>query len=73
MKNRISKSYITIFFLLATFITFAAGGPSDGSTEGVETIDAPAPIGDYIWVLALVGIALVFLTFRAAYKSKVQR
>ena len=70
MKNILSKSYITLFFLLASFVTFAQPGTDDG-TGTLEGTDAPAPIGDYLWVLALVGLVLVFLTFRAIQNKKV--
>ncbi len=71
MKNILSKSYLTLFFLLATFIAFADPGTTD--TNGtMENNDAPAPIGDYVWVLALLGIVFVFLTFRAIQNKKIR-
>lgn len=69
----LSKTYITIFFLLVSFITFAAEQPGDeadgGSLEGTDT--AAAPIGDYIWVLALLGIVFVFMKFRKIHQRKI--
>ncbi len=70
MKNILSKSYITLFLLLISFATFAAE-PSDGSTEGVETTDPPAPIGDHLWILALAGLILAFIWFRAIQAKKI--
>ena len=70
MKNILSKSYITLFFLLASFVTFAQPGTDDGKGT-LEGTDAPAPVGDYLWVLALAGLVLVFLTFRAIQNKKV--
>jgi len=32
----------------------------------------PAPIDDYVWVLAVFGLLFVFMKFRAIYNSKIQ-
>lgn len=74
MKNILSKTYITLFFLLVSFITFAAetepGDEADGSPmEGADA--AAAPIGDYVWGLALLGILFVFMKFREIQKRKI--
>lgn len=72
MKNSISKIYYTLFFLLVTFVGFAADPGADDGTGTLEGTDAPAPIGDYIWVLGLLGILFVFMKLRAIQKNKIQ-
>ena len=72
MKNNISKIYTTLFFLLVSFVSFAQPGDTDGTPGGLEGGDTPAPIGDYVWVLAIVGIIFVFLTFRAILTTKIK-
>jgi hypothetical protein len=75
MKNNVLKYYIVAFYLCSTFVAFAApgdgnGGTGDGALEGA---DAPAaPIDNYVWVLALVGLMFVFMKFRAIHKNKIQ-
>lgn len=68
MKNNVLKYYIAAFYLCATFVTFAQ--PGDGSTgDPLEGSDPAAPIDDYVWVLALIGLAFVFLKCRSIYKQ----
>lgn len=59
MKNRVSYSFLVIFFFLADFIAFAQ--PGDGSGDGIEDNDPPpAPInGHLIWL----GILAVFFAY----------
>jgi hypothetical protein len=48
--------------------------PGDGNdTNDLENIDAvAAPINDYLWVLALAGLILIFLKLKAAQSKKNQ-
>ena len=71
MKNNVLKYYIAAFYLCSTFAMFAEPGTgSDG--DPMENGDAAAaPIDDYVWVLALVGLFFVFLKFRAIQKRKI--
>jgi hypothetical protein len=71
MKNTISKFYLVVAFLGTTAMMFAQPGANseDGSLEGN---DNEAPIGDYLWALAIVGLVLVFLKFRNNQKSSIQ-
>jgi hypothetical protein len=73
MKNNILKLYITVFYLCSTFVMFAqpgAGSDNGGiDDEGESDVTGAAPIDDYVWVLAAVGMLLVFLKFRAIYKQ----
>lgn len=72
MKNILSKTYITLLFLLVSFITFAAELPGDEADgDPIEGADAPMPIGDYVWVLALLGMLFVFMKFREIHKRKI--
>lgn len=73
MKNNILKLYITAFYLCSTFVMFAQDPTetsddvdfgSDGNSDATG-----APIDDYVWVLAAIGMLLVFLKFRAMYKK----
>jgi hypothetical protein len=65
MKNKLFKYYIAAFCFCSTSILFAQPG-TDDTGGGLETPDAPpAPIDDYVGVLALVGLSLVFIKVRA--------
>jgi hypothetical protein len=74
MKNNVLKYYIAAFYLCSTFVAFAQGpGEGNGGTDdgALEGGDPPAPIDDYVWLLAVVGLAFVFLKFRAMYKQRI--
>ncbi len=64
MKNRVSYSFLVIFFLLVDFVAFAQPGDDDGS-GGLEGNDPPpAPInGQLIW-LGLLAIIFAFYSIR---------
>jgi len=76
MKNNVLKYYIAAFYLCSTFVMFAVPGTGNGETGdgAVEGADAPAaaPIDDYVWILALIGLVFVFMKFRAIQKNKIQ-
>ena len=61
MKTNVLKYYIVALYLSATFVTFAQPGTDDNGT-GLEGSDPAAPIDDYVWVLAAIG--LVYFYFR---------
>jgi hypothetical protein len=63
MKNNISKFYIIVFCLCTTLTAFADPGATD-DTGTLESTDAPMPIDDYIWILALVGLLFVFMKLK---------
>ena len=71
MKN-ILKYYIAAFYFCSTFVLFAQPGTEDADGTGnLEGADTPAaPIDDYVWVLALVGLIFVFLKFKALAKQR---
>jgi len=64
MKNRVTYSFLVIFFLLVDFVAFAQPGDDDGS-GGLEGNDPPpAPInGQLIW-LGLIAIIFAYYSIR---------
>ena len=74
MKNNVLKFYIATFYLCSTFVMVAqpGAGSDNGGVDGDGTGDVTpgAPIDDYIWVLALIGLVFVFLKYRAIYKQR---
>jgi hypothetical protein len=69
MKNILLKFYIVAFFIGSTLVTFAQPGTDDG-TGTLEGADTPgAPIDNYVWVLALLGLVFVFLKVRAIVRA----
>ena len=74
MKNTVLKYYIAVFYLCSTFVLFAQPGGNDtgGGLEGDGDATPGAPIDDYVWVLALIGLLFVFMKFRAIQKNRIQ-
>jgi len=71
MKNNLLKYYIAALYFGSTFVLFAQPGTeAEPGDEALESVDA-VPINDYVWVLAAVGMLLVFLKFRSMYKKGV--
>jgi hypothetical protein len=72
MKKQFLKYYTIVIFLCSTLVMFAQ--PGDNDTGGtINDGDAPgAPIDDYIWVMALVGLFFVFMKFRAMQKNRIK-
>jgi hypothetical protein len=69
MKNKILKYYIAAVFFCSTMVLFAQ--PGDGSNgDPLEGPDPGAPIDDYVWVLAIVGLIFVFMKFRGLVQQK---
>ncbi len=69
MKNQYTKFYIAFFYLCATMVLFAQPA-AQNSTSDLESTDAvAAPINDYIWVLALMGLLFVFFKLKE-FKNK---
>jgi hypothetical protein len=58
--------------LCSTFITYAQDPGSNDTGGGLESGDPAAPIDNYVWVLAVVGLLFVFMKFRAIYNTKIQ-
>ena len=68
MKNNLLKFYIAAFWFCSTSILFAQPGTNDtaGTLEDTSTDNTPAaPIDDYVGILTLVGLSLVFIKVRA--------
>jgi hypothetical protein len=73
MKTNLLKYYIAAFYIFSTFVMVAQpgtgnGGTGEGALEGDGDATPGAPIDDYVWVLAGVGVLFVFLKFRAVFK-----
>ena len=69
MKNTVLKIYITIVCLFSNLLIFA--NPSDESDTGdLQGADVPAPIGDYIWVLAVIVVVYAFWKLKAPQNSR---
>jgi hypothetical protein len=61
----VSFAKITVFvFLLFSTLVQAQTDLPDAPED-----TTPAPIDDYVWVLALIGLVFVFLRFRALIKQ----
>lgn len=73
MKNTLLKYYIAAIYLCSTFVVFAQpGDTAPGGLEGDgDSTPIGAPIDNYIWVLALLGLAFVFLRLRAIQKNRI--
>lgn len=72
MKNTLLKYYIAAFYLCSTFVMFAEPGTGTEDPTPLESEDAPLPIDDYIWVLAVLGLIFVFMKYRAIQKNRIQ-
>ena len=73
MKNNLLKFYTIAFYFASTVILFAQTEPGVTDEAGtMEGGEVAAPIDDYLWVLALVGLVTVFMKFRAMHKNKIQ-
>lgn len=72
MKNNILKCYIVLAFFLTSAMLFAQGPGEDdldGTMEETANDTTGLPIDDYVMVLAIAGLALVFITMRAYNKQ----
>jgi hypothetical protein len=66
MKNNLLKFYTLAFYFASTFILFAQETPGTNDEGGtMEGEEVAAPIDDYVWVLAAIGLIYVFLRIRA--------
>ena len=72
MKNTLLKYYIAAFYLCSTFVMFADPGTGTDDATPLESGDTPAPIDDYVWVLAVLGLIFVFMKYRAIMKNRIQ-
>ena len=73
MKNTVLKYYIAVFYLCSTFIMFGQpGDTAPGGLEGDGDTTPGAPIDNYVWVLAVIGLIFVFMKFRAIQKNRIQ-
>ena len=72
MKNNLIKYYTAAFCLCSAFVMFAQPGADNaGNTLEADTDTTPAaPIDDYIWVLALIGLIFVFMKYKRVVQNK---
>jgi len=52
-------------YILASLVLIAFTNSIFAQAEPGDDPDAAAPIGDYLWVLAAIGLVLVYLKFRS--------
>jgi hypothetical protein len=72
MKNILSKTYITLFFLLVSISTFANPGESSDGV-GLEDADAPpASIDDYIVLMVFAAILFALIRFKSLNRNQVK-
>jgi hypothetical protein len=72
MKNTVLKYYIVAFYLCSTFVLFAQpGDTAPGGLEGDGDTTPGAPIDNYVWVVAIIGLAFAFMKFRAIQKNRI--
>lgn len=63
MKKFITRNSLLVLMLLVSTLTFAQGDFDD--ENDINPLDEPAaPISDYIWVLAVIGLVYVFYKMR---------
>ena len=65
MKKKFNKYYIATFYLCTNFVLFAQPSSNNGTSDLESGDAAPAPINNYLWVLAFVGILFIFMKLRA--------
>jgi hypothetical protein len=73
MKNITLKYYIIAFTLCSTLVMFAQ--PSADDTGGVLEFDGdttPVAIDNFVWVLAIIGLIVAFIKFRAIQNKRIQ-
>jgi len=71
MKKHIPSIYLFVFTLLFNLVSFAQAPGDFDDNPDANPLDAPAaPIDDYLWVLALVGLVFVFIWFKANAKQE---
>ena len=76
MKNNLVKYYIAAVYLCSTVLLFAqpgTGGDGTGGLDGDGDVTPGAPIDDFIPILAIIGIVIVFMRFRALKAKQIKR
>lgn len=75
MSVKLIKYVLPVQFLLFSIVMFAQDPGDDsegGGLEGDGDITPAAPIDDYVWVLALVGLFFAFMWFRSIQSNKIK-
>lgn len=71
MKNSVLKIYVTIVCLFSNLLIFANPG-DESDTGNLEGGDPPAPIEDYLWILAVLVVLYAFWKIKVANNTKIQ-
>lgn len=71
MKNKVVKYYIAAVYFCSTIVLHAQPATEDLTGTGNLEGDDAAPINNYLIFLAIVGILLVFMKFRAIQFKKI--
>jgi hypothetical protein len=67
MKKQFNKYYIAFFYLCTNLALFAQPGSNNGSSDLESGDAAPAPINNYLWILAFIGVLFVFMKLRSFF------
>lgn len=62
----------SIFILASLFMLLMSNPIFAQADPGADPEPAPAPIDDYLWVLATIGLIFVFLTLRDFFKKPIE-
>ncbi|MEY3499897.1 MAG: hypothetical protein RL308_1566 [Bacteroidota bacterium] len=73
MKNKVVKYYIAAVYFCSTVVLYAQSPTAEDvlGTGNLEGDDTSTPINNYLVFLAIIGVLLVFMKFRAL-QSKVK-
>ncbi len=71
-KNLLQYFYIAVFYLCSTLMVFAQDPDGGTGIEGDGDSTPAAPIDNYLWVLALLGLLLAFIWFRSIQNNKIK-
>lgn len=69
MKNNLIKIQIALLLIFTNFVAIAQPGDTN-DTNDLENIDAPAPINDYLLILGILGMILVYFKFKNLILNK---
>jgi hypothetical protein len=73
MKNNLIKFYtLAVYFCFTVVMVAQEPNEGEGTLDGASDNTGVAPIGDYLWVLAVVGLVFVYFKFRSMQKNSIQ-
>ncbi|RRJ90480.1 hypothetical protein [Flavobacterium macacae] len=68
MKKYIAKSFLVVIAFLMSTVAFAQGDFGGDPADTNPTDEPAAPISDYIWVLAIIGLVYVFYKMKNRFQ-----